>query len=126
MSVIDLIIRIKNGYMAKVEGVETPYSKYRESVLVKLKELKYIEDFQVSGDVLKNIHIDLRYIEGVPAMTDVKLFSKPGKRMYTPYKDIKRVKGGMGHAILSSSKGILTDRQAKKASVGGELLFHIW
>lgn len=126
MSVIDLIIRIKNGYMAKIEYVESPYSKYREAVLLKLKELKYIDDFKVSGDILKHISIKLRYEEGVPALTDVKIYSKPGKRIYTPYRDIKHVKGGMGHALLSSSRGIVTDMQARKENVGGELLFHVW
>lgn len=112
--------------MAKTEDVASPYSKYREAVLLKLKELSYIEDFSVSGEVLKTINVKLRYEDGVPALTDVKLFSKPGKRMYTPYREIKKVKGGMGHAILSSSKGIVTGSQARKEGVGGELLFHIW
>lgn len=112
--------------MAKTEHVSTPHSKYREAVLVKLKELGYIDSFEVSGETLKNITITLRYNDGVPAITDVKLYSKPGKRIYTSYRDVKRVKGGMGYALLSSSKGIVTNVQARKEHVGGELLFHIW
>ena len=126
MSVIDLIIRIKNGYMAKTENVESPYSKFRTSVLSKLKELKYIDDYTISGDVMKRIQVKLRYEDGVPALTDVKLFSTPGKRVYTPYREIKQVKGGMGHTLISSSKGILTGNQARKECVGGELLFQVW
>lgn len=126
MSVIDLIIRIKNGYMAKREQISSPFSKYRESVVRKLKELGYVADYRIEGDIIKNIIIDLRYDEGVPALTDVRVFSTPGRRMYQPYRDVKSVKGGMGHAIISSSKGIVTDREAKKAQVGGELLFYIW
>jgi len=112
--------------MAKIEYVSTPHSKYREAVLLKLKELGYIDSFEVSGEILKNIEIKLRYIDGVPALTDVKLYSKPGKRIYTPYRDVKKVKGGMGYALLSSSKGIVTGAQARKDRVGGELLFHVW
>ncbi len=126
MSVIDLIIRIKNGYMAKREQIVSPYSKYRESVVRKLKELGYITDYTVEGEKIKHILVNLRYDEGVPALTDVRVFSTPGRRMYKPYKEVKSVKGGMGHAIISSSKGIVTDREAKKAQVGGELLFYIW
>src|SRR3989344_3748583 len=114
MSVIDLIIRIKNGYMAKTENVESAYSKFRTSVLSKLKELKYIDDYTISCDVMKRIQVKLRYEDGVPALTDVKLFSTPGKRVYTPYREIKQVKGGMGHTLISSSKGILTGNQARK------------
>lgn len=126
MSVIDLIIRIKNGYMAKSETVLSPYSKYRVAVLKKLKELKYIEDYTVEGDAMKHITVALRYSDGVPAMTDVKIISKPGKRMYTPYREMGKVRGGMGNSLISTSKGILTDRQAKKECVGGELLFQVW
>jgi small subunit ribosomal protein S8 len=126
MPVIDLIIRIKNGYMARKDQVTAPFSKYRESVLVKLMSLGYISNYVVNGDVKKVITIDLNYDKGIPAVTDVKIFSTPGRRWYTPYKEVQSVKGGMGHAILSSSKGILTDKEAKKSQVGGELLFYIW
>jgi len=126
MSVIDLIIRIKNGYMAKREQVDSPYSKYRESVVRKLKELGYIEDYRIEGEIIRTIQIDLRYVDGTPAITDVKIFSTSGRRMYKPYSEIGSVKGGMGNALISSSKGIVTDREAKKQQVGGELLFHIW
>lgn len=126
MSVIDLIIRIKNGYMAKRERVESPYSKYREAVARKLKELGFIENYVVTGEIKKTITIDLRYDKGTPAITDVRIFSTPGRRMYQAYRDVQSVKGGMGHALISTSKGIVTDHEAKKSRVGGELLFHIW
>lgn len=126
MSVIDLIIRIKNGYMVKRERVESPYSKYREAVARKLKELGFIENYVVVGETKKTIIVDLRYEKGTPAMTDVRIFSTPGRRMYQPYRDVKSVKGGMGHALISTSKGIVTDHEAKESRVGGELLFHIW
>lgn len=126
MSITDLVIRLKNGYMSRKDSITTPYSKYRVSVLQKLQELNYIESYEVDGEVIKNITVILKYNHGVPAITDVKIFSKPGRRWYTPYKDIRPVLGGMGKVILSSSKGIVTDKEAKKEQVGGELLFHIW
>ena len=103
MSVIDLLIRIKNGYMARREQVLSPYSKFRVSVLMKLKKLGYIEDFQVSGENIKTIEIALKYKDGEPAIVDIKILSTPGRRVYHSYKTVKSVKGGMGHAILSSS-----------------------
>lgn len=126
MPITDLIIRLKNGYMAKKESVIVPYSKFRESVLKKLKELDYIESYEIEGETIKEMTVQLKYIEGVPALTDVKIFSTPGRRWYTPYKEIRPVLGGMGRVIISSSKGILTDREAKQERVGGELLFHVW
>lgn len=126
MSITDLVIRLKNGYMSRKERITVPYSKFRISVLEKLQALNYIEKFEVEGEVIKTIYVDLKYHGGVPAITDVKIFSKPGRRWYVPYKEIKPVLGGMGRVILSSSKGILTDNEAKKERVGGELLFHIW
>lgn len=126
MSITDLVIRLKNGYMSRKERITVPYSKFRISVLEKLQELNYIEKFEVEGEVIKTIFVELKYDGGVPAITDVKIFSKPGRRWYVPYKEIRPVLGGMGKVILSSSKGILTDNEAKKERVGGELLFHIW
>ncbi len=126
MSITDLIIRLKNGYMSRKDSVAAPYSKYGVSVLEKLQKLNYIESYEVEGELIKNVTVILKYNNGVPAITDVKIFSKPGRRWYTPYKEIRPVLGGMGKVILSSSKGIVTDKEAKKERVGGELLFHIW
>ncbi len=126
MSVIDLIIRIKNGYLAKREEIHVPFSKFRESVLRKLVDLGYVTEYQIYGESIKHMVVKLKYESGVPAMTDVRIWSTSGRRMYKPYKELSSVKGGMGHAIISSSKGIVTDREAKKSQVGGELLFYIW
>lgn len=125
-SIIDLIIRIKNGYMAKKETVESPYSKYKEAVLKKLVSLKSIRSYEVKGEIKKNITIDLVYEEGKPAISDVKIYSKPGMRLYISYKNLKPVLSGFGYSILSTSKGIMTDREAKKTKLGGELLFSFW
>lgn len=124
--IIDLIIQIKNGYMSRKESIESPHSVYREAVLKKLLALGYIKSYTVEGDIVKIIKIVLRYDESEPAVTDVKLFSTPGRRWYVSVKELKPVLGGLGCAILSTPKGIMTNREAKRNSVGGELLFHIW
>ncbi|MEK7097001.1 MAG: 30S ribosomal protein S8, partial [Patescibacteria group bacterium] len=125
-SIIDLVIRIKNGYMARKATIESPHSKYKEAILKKLLAYKFIEGYTVEGDIKKNIIINLSYEEGNPAITDVKIFSKPGMRLYISYKNLKPVLSGFGYSILSTSKGIMTDREAKKAKLGGELLFSFW
>jgi small subunit ribosomal protein S8 len=126
MSVADLVIRIKNGYMARKDVIVASYSKMNEAILTKLRKMEYIEDFTVEGDKVKEILVTLRYEDGVPSMTDVKIFSTPGRRWYTSYTEIRPVLGGMGQAVVSSSKGIITGFEARKEKVGGELLFHIW
>ena len=125
-SIIDLIIRIKNGYMAKKETIESPYSKYKEAVLKKLVDLKFIKGYKVKGEIKKNMIIDLAYEEGKPAISDIKVYSKPGMRVYISYKNLKPVLSGFGFSILSKSRGIMTDQEAKKAKLGGELLFSFW
>lgn len=124
--IIDLIIRIKNAYMTKNETCECPHSQYRESILKKMQQLGYIAGYSVEGEVIKTITVELAYTKGVPAMTDVAIVSKPGKREYISYKDLKSVMNGMGVSFLSTPKGILSNREARKEKLGGELLFKIW
>src|SRR3990167_8147029 len=122
-SIGDLIIRIKNGYLVHKESISTPHSRFREDVLKKLKALGYIKDYRVKGDKVKTVDVKLVYNDGVSAITDVKLHSSPGRRWYRSAKDIKPVLGGLGVAIVSTSKGILTNKETKKFKIGGELLF---
>lgn len=112
--------------MTKNETCECPHSQYRESVLKKMQEAGYIAGYTVNGDVIKTITVELSYTKGVPAMTDVVIVSKPGKREYISYRDLKSVMNGMGVSFLSTPKGILTNREARTAKLGGELLFKIW
>lgn len=112
--------------MTKNETCECPHSQYRESVLKKMQEAGYIAGYTVNGDVIKTITVELAYTKGVPAMTDVTIVSKPGKREYISYRDLKSVMNGMGVSFLSTPKGILTNREARTAKLGGELLFKIW
>ncbi|MBI2641255.1 30S ribosomal protein S8 [Candidatus Roizmanbacteria bacterium] len=127
-SIIDFIIRIKNGYMARKETVDSPFSRFREEIAKKLVKLSFIKDYSIKEvkPRIKKMTIELLYKNGQPAITDVKIFSKLGQRYYTPYKRIKPVLGGLGFSLLSTSKGTLTNIEARKLRVGGELLFEIW
>ncbi len=125
--IIDLTIRIKNGYQAKKDSIESPFSLFREQVIKKLMQIGYVKSYTVTGDIVKKMKIDLIYDEAsAPAVTQVKLFSKPGRRWYVTSKQLKPVLGGMGYSIVSTSQGIMTHVEAKKKHLGGELLFSIW
>ncbi len=124
--IIDLIIRIKNGYSAKREIVESPHSNFREAVIKKLMSLGYVKQYEVEGEVVKTMNITLTYDAGNPAVTGVKIASRPGRRWYTRAKNLKPVIGGLGYALISTPEGILTNKEAFKKKIGGELLFEIW
>lgn len=124
--IVDLIIQIKNGYRAGKSEVSIPYSKFKEEVIKKLVELKYLEKYSIEGEVAKKFDITLLYNDTVPAITDVKLYSRPGRRWYTGSRDLRSVLGGMGYSLLSTSQGVLTQVEAKRKKLGGELLFSIW
>jgi len=125
--VIDTIIRIKNGYQAQKNSVEVPFSKLISSVMEILKKEGYIQSFTENIETSrKKIAVELLYKDGVSPLHGLKIISKPGKRMYSKTKDLKRVLGGLGIAIISTPKGIMTDKQAKKSNLGGEVLFILW
>lgn len=124
--IVDLIINIKNGYMSRKDAVSMSHSLYKMVVIEKLKKLGYVSDVTVTGELKKRITVTLLYREGEPAVTGVQIFSTPGKREYIAYRKLKSVLGGMGYSFLSTPKGILTDREAKKSKLGGELLFSLW
>ncbi len=125
-SFIDLIIRIKNGYMSHKEMVISPYSKFRVEILKKLKSLGFIKDFKFKGEKIQTIDIELLYQDEEPAIKDVEIFSRPGQRQYVSYKDLKPILNGFGYSILSTPKGVLTNKEARQQKIGGELLFSLW
>lgn len=126
-TVIDLVIRLKNGYLAKKDGVNLIYSKLAEQVIKVLKREKYIKDYKIARDNnKKSIEAFLLYQGGRPALTEVKIISKPGRRIYNKVKDLKPTLGGLGITILSTPKGVMTDKEARKNKIGGEALFRIW
>lgn len=127
ISSIDLAIRIKNGYLAKKSAVEAPGSLSSIRILEKLVATGYVASFTVQEHgQKKTLVIQLKYDAQKPALSGVKIISKPGQREYVGVKDIPVVLNGLGLAILSTTRGILTSKEARKAGVGGEILFTVW
>lgn len=119
----DLLIRIKNGYMAHLEEVSAPYSKLSAAICTLLKEEGFIADFKHTD---RDITITLKYADRKPVLTDVKRISKPGKRVYKGSKLLPRVYNGYGFAIISTPKGVMSDKRARKEGVGGEIMAYVW
>jgi len=126
--IADLLVRIQNGARRGHESVTVPASKLKGEVLRVMKSEGFIAGYEPAvTDGHPTFKVQLRYVgEGQPVITGLSRISKPGKRVYAGRRDIKPVMGGMGLAILSTSKGLLTDQEARKASLGGEVLCHIW
>lgn len=123
----DFLTRVRNAINAKKKFVDIPSSKMKVRMSEILKETNFIKDFNVVEDNKQNsIRIHLKYSGGQPAITGLKKISTPGLRIYCEKDDIPRVLNGLGLAIISTSKGLLSDKQAKKESVGGEIICHIW
>lgn len=125
--IADMIIRIKNSLLARHSEVRMPYSKLKKAVAQILVEEGYIEASSVAQDgIFQQLVITLKYRGKTPVVNDVKRLSKPGRRLYAPAKQIPRALGGYGITILSTSKGLMTDKQARKQNIGGELICQIW
>lgn len=125
--IADMIVRIKNAGISKKESVVFPYSKLKVAILDSLLKNGYIKSFGKKGKkIAKFIEVVLAYDEGQPRISGVERVSKTSKRVYNGVKDMRRVKSGLGSLILSTPKGIMTDKEAKVANVGGEALFKIW
>jgi len=122
-----IIIHVKNANVAGKATTTLPYSKMKESVLEVLKREGFIKDFTKKGKkVIKTLEVELMYIDGKARIEGVQQISKQSRRTYTKAKEIKSVLNGYGALILTTPNGIMTDREAKKAKVGGEVLFKIW
>ena len=128
--IADMLTRIRNANMVSLTEVDMPSSKLKVELAKLLKSEGYIEDYAVvekEGSVFKTLKISLKYDEkSKPVISNLKRVSRPGLRNYCKAKDIPQVLGGMGIAIISTSKGLLTDRKAKKENVGGEILCYVW
>ena len=123
----ELIIKLKNANSAKKATVTFPYSKMRESVLDALSKEGFVKAVSKKGKkVNKSIEAELVYVDDQPRIQGVEQISKYSRRVYQGAKDIKRVQNGYGALILTTPKGILTDKEARKENVGGEALFKIW
>jgi small subunit ribosomal protein S8 len=125
--VADFLTRIRNAISAKKRFVDVPSSNLKVTLAEILKKSKFIVDFNVTEDNKQNvIRIFLKYVNGESSITGLKRISTPGLRNYVDSDNIPRVLNGLGIAIISTSKGLLTDKEAKAAVVGGEVLCHIW
>ena len=120
----DLLARIRNAQMRNRTAVMAPASKLRSWVLDVLKSEGFIKGYQAVQDDegKKNLQIDLKYFDGQPVIKELKRISTPGRRVYTGVKDIPRVRQGLGIAIISTPKGVMSDSKARSTNVGGEVL----
>ena len=120
--IADLLTRIRNAQLAGHESVDIPYSKLKTDVVRVLEEEGYIEGFSVSEEIKSQINVSLKYADGEPVIERIKRVSRPGLRIYKGSKSVPVVNGGLGVAIVSTNKGVMTDRSARKEGVGGEVL----
>jgi small subunit ribosomal protein S8 len=122
----DMLTRIRNANRALLPNVELPHSRIKESIAGILKREGYIADFVVDGKVPKTIRLKLKYQGKKSVIEGLRRVSTPGLRRYVGATKIPRVRGGLGVAVLSTSEGLLTDVQARKKKLGGELLCYVW
>ena len=124
----DLLTRIRNGQMARLTVVASPSSKHRVNVLEVLKREGYIRDFNVSkkDNGISELNVELKYFEGQPVIREISRVSKPGRRVYKKINDVPTVYNGLGISILSTPRGVLSDKEAREAHVGGELLCKVF
>ena len=121
--IADMLTRIRNGQSADKVSVSMPTSKYKQSIAAVLKDEGYISDWRVEGEgVKKDLVIDLKYYMGKPVIEKIKKISRPGLRIYKSAEELPQVIGGMGIAIISTSKGMMTDRTARENGQGGEVI----
>ena len=123
----DFLTRIRNAVKARKKTVNIPSSTIKKNIAELLKNSNFINNFDVVEDDKQNIlRIQLKYKNGIPAIQGLKRISTPGLRIYCGKDNLPRVLNGLGIAVLSTPRGILTDKQAKNESVGGEVICHIW
>ena len=121
----DMLTRIRNAQMAEKVQVEIPASKAKEAVAKVLKDEGFIADYKISDDKKPVMTVELKYFEGNPGIETIKRVSRPGLRVYKAAGEIPKVKGGLGIMIVSTNQGIISDRAARKANVGGELICEV-
>ena len=124
----DFLTRLRNASRARLAECVAPHSKLKESIASILKNDGYIVDFALAEDARghKTIVVKMKYVDGVPVITDLQRVSKPGRRLYYSYTEIPRVLNGLGISILSTSKGLMKDQDCRRNKAGGELICKIW
>ena len=125
--IADALTRIRNAKLAKHETVSMPASKLKEELIKVLKNEGYVEGYVVEeNNGVKNINVTLRYENGHSVITGIQRISKPGLRVYSKAKKVPRVFDGMGIAVISTSKGLMTEKAARTNKLGGEVLCYVW
>ena len=124
----DMLTRIRNAQMRSLHNVKIPNSKFRARILDVLKKEGYISDYKLSSiSSNKNIlSVDLKYDNGSPVIKEIKRVSKPGRRIYAKASSIPKIQNGLGLAIVSTSKGIMTDNDARNQNIGGEIICRVF
>ena len=120
--IADMLTRVRNAQKANKVSVEMPSSKQKVRIATVLKDEGYISDFKLSEGGLNTLTIELKYYQGKPVIEEVKRISRPGLRIFKSKDDLPSIKGGLGIAIISTSKGVMTDAQARAAGHGGEVI----
>jgi len=125
--IVDMFNRIKNAQAVLKPTVSIPFSNLKYEIAKILEKEKYIKKIEKKRRKTKKIiEISLKYNKNIPAIIELRRVSKSGQRIYLPVQKIKKVKGGFGIAIISTSKGLMSDREAKKQKVGGEIICEVW
>lgn len=125
--IADFLTRIRNAASARHKVVDVPASRMKESLAAILKDQGFISDFQkVEEGPQGTIRVALRYINGLPSVIGLQRISRPGLRRYAGATELPRVKNGLGIAIISTSQGLMTDKEARTRNIGGEVLCYIW
>ena len=126
--IADMIARIRNANLRSLSSVSIPSSKFRAKILEVLKEEGYISDYKLLLDKRKkgSITVNLKYNNGLPVIKEIRRVSKPGRRIYTKADSIPRIQSGLGIAIVSTSKGIMSDNDARLKNIGGEIICKVF
>lgn len=125
--IADLFTRIRNANQMRHEKVVLPHSKIKTEIARILEEEGFINGYKVEGDVKKNLVVELKYgRSNERVITGIKRVSKPGLRVYAKSEDLPKVLNGLGLAIISTSKGVMSEKQARKENVGGEVIAYVW
>lgn len=125
-SIADMLTRIRNAVRAQKLETVVPYSKLKENLAKLLLAEGYISGVQILGTTKKILQLNLKYTDNASVITDLKRVSKPGQRIYLPVERLPRTSSGFGITVISTSQGLMTDAQARKAKVGGEVICQVW
>ena len=126
--IADMITRIRNGQLRKLNSVSIPNSRFRAKILDVLKDEGYISNYKILSEKQdnKSLIVDLKYNNGIPVIKDIARVSKPGRRVYAKANSIPKIQNGLGIAIVSTSMGIMSDNDARSKKIGGEVICRVF